>query len=62
MKVYELLDTIPSHYQARILKFSNNKFLTAGRIFELERAKIYLDSEVREINIYDNKLIIKIER
>lgn len=60
MKVYELLDKIPKHYQA-IIK-CNNKFLTAGRIFELERAKIYLDSEVKEINIYDNKLIIKIER
>nr|DAQ28193.1 MAG TPA: hypothetical protein [Caudoviricetes sp.] len=62
MKVYELLDKIPKHYQARISKFSNNKFLTAGRIFELERAKIYLDSEVEEINIFDNKLIIRIGR
>lgn len=61
MKVYELLDKIPTHYQA-IIKSSNNKFLTAVRIFELERAKIYLDSEVKEITIYDNKLIIKIER
>lgn len=61
MKVYELLDKIPTHYQA-IIKSSNNKFLTAGRIVELERAKIYLDSDVEEINIYDNKLIIKIER
>lgn len=61
MKVYELLDKIPTHYQA-IIKSSHNKFLTAGRIFELERAKIYLDSDVKEINIYDNKLIIKIER
>lgn len=60
MKVYELLDKIPIHYQA-IIKH-NNKFLTAGRIFELEKAKIYLDSDVKEINIYDNKLIIKIER
>ena len=60
MKVYELLDKIPTHYQV-IIK-CNNKFLTAGRIFELERAKIYLDSEVEEINIFDNKLIIKIER
>lgn len=51
MKVYELLDKIPTHYQA-IIKSSNNKFLTAGRIFELERAKIYLDSDVEEINIY----------